>query len=86
MGIFGFFRRNRKIDEDYLLKFMEVTKLQMMELAKGIDIINDRIRSPLVKKKLKEGEQEEEPKPSTPDINDGFDEIRRLKKDLSMNN
>ena len=84
--MFGdFFKRRNKPD---ILGLIELLKVKVVEMSKEIDMINEKLRSPLIKKKLQElQEQEEKNKELNPAVNeptDGFDNIRRLRKDLNI--
>lgn len=88
----------KKYDPD-LLGLIEMLKVKIVEMSKEIDMINEKLHSPLIKKKLKD-EQERKDKALEEDcgddkisssdsgadsgIRDGFDGIRKLRKDLSM--
>jgi hypothetical protein len=78
MGFFGF--KNHWSD---ILKIIELMKVSIVEMAKEIDMIKEKLKSPLIKKKIKEEEVVDIPKENTT-INDGFDGLRQLRKDLSM--
>lgn len=60
-------------------------KLGILELAKEIDMINEKMRSPLIKKKIKDKAEEADQPEEKSSIHDGFDEVRQLRKDLNMN-
>ncbi len=59
-------------------------KLAMIELAKEIQMLKEKLAAPLIKKKIKEqsekAEQPEEKPSGSKKYNDGFDEIRAMQK------
>lgn len=66
-----------------MLRIVEIMKLTLAELGKRIDILEEKFKTPVLKKKLLE-KSEEEKDPQQTSINDGFDELRQLRKDLNM--
>lgn len=81
MGLF--FSKKKKQDEekvlDKVLELVKVVSTKLTQVEKEVDMIKEKLRSPLIKKKLSEGEEELEEKPL---IDDGFDELRALRKTI----
>ncbi len=73
--VFGFFKTAEKLHN---------FKLALIEIAKEVDALKEKLAAPAVKKKIierSEPEETPEEKPSGPKkYNDGFDEIRAMQK------
>jgi len=79
-----FFKKKKNEHWEQLLKIVELMKVGFVELSKEVDMIKERLKSPLVKKNLNQQSQQEETQEEKSSIDDGFDAIRSLRKDLNM--
>ena len=75
------FRKKKDQHWEQLSKIVELMKLSMAEMAKEIDIIKEKFKHPLIKKNIEKADTGDIKEEITP-IDDGFDELRRLRKVL----
>ena len=67
----------RNVILDKVLDLMKLLKVNLVELSARVDMLEEKFRSPIMRKKIKDPDPD--PNPDQPKIDDGFDELRALK-------